>query len=246
VEHLTHVVNYDVPSAPESYVHRIGRVGRAGREGVAITLAQPRERRLLDNIERVTGRPITVQKIPTVADLRARQIGLTVDALRGALAADDLADYQEVVDTLAAEADPAAIVLAAVKLAHEASGMTVDEEEIPEPFTPRDRPRRDRPAGGRDASERPGRSSHPGRRKEGTARIYLGLGKNSRIRPGDLVGAITGETRLSGRDIGTINIAETHAIVEIPDDAVDEVLDAMRRTTIRGKKVKARRDRLDG
>ena len=57
---------------------------------------------------------------------------------------------------------------------------------------------------------------------------------------------ITGETRLSGRDIGTINIAESHAIVEIPDDAVDEVIDAMRRTTIRGKKVKARRDRLDG
>jgi ATP-dependent RNA helicase DeaD len=244
VDHLTHVVNYDVPSAPESYVHRIGRVGRAGREGVAITLAQPRERRLIDNIQRVTGRPISIERIPTVADLRARQIALTVEALRGALDADDLADYQEVVDALSGEADLAQIARAAVKLAHESSGMAVDDEEIPEPFTSKDRSRSSGPAGG--TRERPGRSSHPGRKREGTARIYLGIGKGSRIRPGDLVGAITGETRLSGRDIGTINIAESHAIVEIPDDAVDEVIDAMRRTTIRGKKVKARRDRLDG
>jgi ATP-dependent RNA helicase DeaD len=71
--HLTHVVNYDVPSAPESYVHRIGRVGRAGREGVAITLAEPREQRLLGNIERLTKRKIAIEKVPTVADLRARR-----------------------------------------------------------------------------------------------------------------------------------------------------------------------------
>jgi ATP-dependent RNA helicase DeaD len=72
IDQLTHVVNYDVPSAPESYVHRIGRVGRAGREGVAITLAEPREHRMLKTIERVTKRPIAMEKVPTVADLRAR------------------------------------------------------------------------------------------------------------------------------------------------------------------------------
>ena len=85
VDHLTHVVNYDVPSAPDSYVHRIGRVGRAGREGVAITLAEPREHRLLQTIERATKQQIAVEKLPTVADLRARRLELTRAALRETL-----------------------------------------------------------------------------------------------------------------------------------------------------------------
>src|SRR5690606_17953208 len=70
VEHVSHVVNFDVPSDAEAYVHRIGRTGRAGRDGVAITLAEPREHRLLRNIERLTGQPISVEVVPTVSDLR--------------------------------------------------------------------------------------------------------------------------------------------------------------------------------
>ena len=85
VDTLTHVVNYDVPSAAESYVHRIGRVGRAGRQGVAITLAEPREQRLLFNIEKLTKQKIAIERVPTVADLRARQIEQTVSAVREAL-----------------------------------------------------------------------------------------------------------------------------------------------------------------
>ncbi|HYO55845.1 DEAD/DEAH box helicase, partial [Archangium sp.] len=76
IEKLSHVVNYDVPNAPEAYVHRIGRTGRAGREGVAITLAEPREHRLLRNIEKLTGQRIEVATVPTVADLRARRLEL--------------------------------------------------------------------------------------------------------------------------------------------------------------------------
>ena len=72
IEQLSHVVNYDVPSAPEAYVHRIGRTGRAGREGMAITLAEPREHRLLRSIEQLTKQKIEVATVPTVADLRAR------------------------------------------------------------------------------------------------------------------------------------------------------------------------------
>jgi ATP-dependent RNA helicase DeaD len=90
VDQLTHVVNYNVPSAPEAYVHRIGRVGRAGREGVAVTLAEPREHRMLKTIERVTGAKITMEKVPTVADLQARQLELTRAAVRESLLSDDL------------------------------------------------------------------------------------------------------------------------------------------------------------
>ena len=87
VDVLTHVVNYDVPSSPESYVHRIGRVGRAGRDGVAITLAEPREQRQLANIERITGQTIGLERVPTVADLRARRLTRTTESVRTAIAA---------------------------------------------------------------------------------------------------------------------------------------------------------------
>src|SRR3977135_4333468 len=114
VEQLTHVVNYDVPSAPESYVHRIGRVGRAGREGVAITLAEPREHRMLKTIERVTKHRIVVEKVPTIADLRARRLELTRAALQESLMEDDDLDrYRVVVDTLADEFDVMEVALAA-------------------------------------------------------------------------------------------------------------------------------------
>jgi ATP-dependent RNA helicase DeaD len=73
VEQLTHVVNFNVPASPESYVHRIGRTGRAGREGVAITLAEPREHRLLRNIEQLTKQKIGVAHVPTPMDVRARR-----------------------------------------------------------------------------------------------------------------------------------------------------------------------------
>src|ERR687896_1547191 len=106
VQQLTHVINYNVPCAPDAYVHRIGRVGRAGREGVAITLAEPREHRMLKAIERMTGQRITMEKIPTVADLRARRLDLTRAAVRESLLADgDLERFRVVVETLTDEFD---------------------------------------------------------------------------------------------------------------------------------------------
>src|SRR3984893_4908802 len=132
IEQLTHVVNYDVPSAPESYVHRIGRVGRAGREGTAITLVEPREHRMLKTIERATGQPIAVKKLPTVADLRTRRMELTRAALRESLLEDDLETFRAVVEPLGEEFDLFDVALAAVKLAHETSGTVGEEEELPE------------------------------------------------------------------------------------------------------------------
>ncbi len=132
IEQLTHVVNYDVPSAPDSYVHRIGRVGRAGREGTAITLVEPREHRMLKTIERATGQPIAIVKLPTVADLRAKRQELTRAALRQSLLEDDLETWRAVVEPLCDEFDLFEVALAAVKLAHEASGAPRDEEELPE------------------------------------------------------------------------------------------------------------------
>jgi ATP-dependent RNA helicase DeaD len=246
VDTLTHVVNYDVPSAAESYVHRIGRVGRAGRQGVAITLAEPREQRLLFNIEKLTKQKIAIEKVPTVADLRARQIEQTVTAVREALAADDLEDYNDVLNALAGDDNMRNIALAAVKLAHEAGGATVDEAEIPDYSHKVDRgPRPDRPDRGGERPGQKGPRSTPGHRggagQADTGFVYVALGRKAGIRPADLVGLIANESNLTGREIGPIKITETYAIVGVPEARVDDVIGSLRHAMVRGKKPNARR-----
>ncbi|MCW2636120.1 MAG: deaD2 [Blastococcus sp.] len=244
IDQLTHVVNYDVPSAPEAYVHRIGRVGRAGREGVAITLAEPREHRQLKTIERVAGAPITVEKVPTVADLRNRRLELTRTALRESLLTDDLDRFRGVVETLSDEFDLMEVALAAVKLAHEAGGAADDDEEIPQVSFRTDKDAARGPASRGPAQRGTGRSDGPARRASGgpAARLFVGAGRDAGIRPGDLVGAITGETGLTGRDIGSIEIHQRFALVEVPEAAAEEVVRALRATMIKGRKATVRRD----
>ncbi|HSL08006.1 MAG TPA: DEAD/DEAH box helicase [Pseudonocardiaceae bacterium] len=237
IEQLTHVVNYNVPSAPDAYVHRIGRVGRAGREGVAITLAEPREHRMLKAIERVTKQRITVEKVPTIADLRARRLELTRAALQESLLTDDLERFRVVVETLADEFDVMEVALAAVKLAHESLGSEAAEEEIPAVAEVPGRKRPDL----RGADEREGRRGRA--RTAAMTRVFLGVGRSTGIRPQDLVGAITGESPLGGRDIGAIEIADRFSLVEVPESAAGEVIAALRRTTIKGKKPTVRRER---
>ena len=130
IEHVSHVVNYDLPADPESYVHRIGRTGRAGRIGTAITLADPREHRLLRTIEHFTKQKIDVQPVPTVKDLQARRLEQLTVSLRERLAEGDFDDVRAVVTALAGEFDVMDIAAAAVKMAHSATSGDGSEEEI--------------------------------------------------------------------------------------------------------------------
>jgi ATP-dependent RNA helicase DeaD len=228
VEQLTHVINFTVPSAPEAYVHRIGRVGRAGREGCAITLAEPREQRMLKAIERLTGQRIALEKLPTVTDLRARRLELTRAALQSSLETDDLERYRVVLDSLSGEFDVEDIALAAVRLLHEAAGGDVDEKEIPSPAPASDRPARPKPRGP----------------ESGVTRLFFGIGRQAGLRPQDLVGAIAGESGLSAREIGAIQITDRFSLVEVPEAAADMVIVAMRRSTIRGRRPTVRRERV--
>ena len=239
IDVLTHVFNHDVPSAPESYVHRVGRVGRAGREGVAITLVDPREHRMLKTIERLTGQRISVEKLPTVADLRARRLELTRAALRESLLSDDLDRFRGVVEQLTDEFDVMDVAAAAVRLAHTAGGGTGDDEEIPEvaPRPPRDDSSASGPPSG---PPRPARSSSP---SAGMVRLFVGAGREKGMRPQDLVGAIANETSLSGRQVGAIEITTNFSLVEVPSDAADEVVAALRASSIKGRKTTVRRER---
>jgi ATP-dependent RNA helicase DeaD len=142
IEHITHVVNYDVPSSPDTYVHRIGRTGRAGREGVAITLVEPREHRLLRDIERTIRQPLQIAGLPTVSDMRELRLDLLRGALREAIVAGGFDRYRAVVEALSDEFDLVDIALAAVGQADAAARGAEDTTEL----APATLPSFDRPA----------------------------------------------------------------------------------------------------
>jgi ATP-dependent RNA helicase DeaD len=233
IEHLSHVVNYDVPASPEAYVHRIGRTGRAGREGVAITLVEPREHRLLRNIEQLTKQKIDLATVPTATDIRARRLDLTRSALREAIVSGRLDGYRVVAESLADEFDPMDIAAAAVKLAHDTAQGEIDEVDIPAV----------------DLRPRPARESGPARptatasRRGGAmVRVFIGAGREAGLRPADLVGAIANEAGIDARQIGAIEIADRYALVELADDVAGQVIAALKNTTLKGRKVPVRLD----
>jgi len=259
IEHVSHVLNYDVPSSPDGYVHRIGRTGRAGRAGVAITFAEPREHRQLRNIEQLTKQKIEIERVPTIVDLRARKLELTRSAIQETLLAGDLEAYRVVVEALGSEHDLFDIAAAAVKLAQAArDGEGKPEADIPEVAAPRDRGRPERGAAGAGGAGRAGkRGARPasrgraggaggGARKKPEAdvtRLYIGIGRASGMRPADIVGAIANEAGVNPRGIGAIDIADKFSIVEVPEGDAKAIIAALRNTTLRGKRVMVREDR---
>ncbi|HZZ47538.1 MAG TPA: DEAD/DEAH box helicase [Pseudonocardia sp.] len=249
IDLLTHVVNHDVPQTPEQYVHRIGRVGRAGREGVAITLVPPSKRYMLASIERLTGQQISVGSVPSIEDLRAARLGRTRTELVEALSemtTDPGNPVLAMVEELAGEYDPIDVAAAAVLLAQKASGAATDDEHIPviSPNTPNRGPGRSAPRGAKPERGPARFRGAGGRPKAGTARLFVAAGRSSGVRPQDIVGALANESQLSGRDIGSIQIHERHALVEVPESAADEVLRELRGSTmLKGRKANVRRDR---
>ncbi len=231
VQHVSHVVNYDVPVAADAYVHRIGRTGRAGRTGVAITLAEPREHRMLRNIERVTRQRIEIAPVPTVADLRARREEVMRASLRETIVGGNLDAHRRIAQVLAEEFDVMDIAAAAIKRA-DTQADTTDEQDIPAHAPRPERPHRPAPPAPRAG----------GRRNEAAARIWIGGGRAYRITPADLVGAIANETGVSGRIVGAIRIEQRHSTVEVPAAIADRVVAALRGTYIKGKRLTVRLD----
>jgi ATP-dependent RNA helicase DeaD len=246
VEHVSHVVNYDIPQSGDAYVHRIGRTGRAGREGTAITLVEPREHRLLKGIERAVRGTIKVERIPTVADLRARRIELLRASLRETLIEQEFDTYRVAVESLADQFDAMDIAAAAVKLAADATrGDEPDENaDLPhfEPDKGRGRAEEGRgPRGRRDKA-----APRSGARGNGDmARLFIGMGRRRGIRPADIVGAIAGESGMPGRAIGAIEITDQFSLVEVPENYADQVVKALSNAAIKGRKVAVRRDQGD-
>jgi ATP-dependent RNA helicase DeaD len=241
IGHLSHVVNFDVPASPDAYVHRVGRTGRAGREGVAITLLEPKEARLLRSIEHAEKRKISIESVPTALDIRGRKMELTSAAIREILEGVDFAPYRVIVEALANDYDVMDIAAAALHMAGATDGTDANDADlsvVPPPEQAAGRSAK----GGKPVKKARRRPGHDG---EGEfVKIFVPLGRRSGIRPGDIVGAIANEARIDANSIGTIDITDNFSLVEVRAHDADTVIEALRKTTIRGQKVKARRERF--
>jgi ATP-dependent RNA helicase DeaD len=218
---------------------------------VAITLVEPREHHQLRNIERLTKHRIEIAKVPTVADLRAKRLELTRAALQEALVGDDNEHFRVVVDALSDEYDPIQIAMAAVKLYHQATvGDSEDDEEHSGPgsTTAADGARA---RAAESSSRAPRRVAGPGADEAPyglvpageMTRIFVGAGRDAGIRPQDLVGAIANEAGVAGALIGAIQISDRFSLVEVPGDVAEQVVKALGKTKLRGRKVLVKVDR---
>ena len=248
VERIGLVINYDMPFDSEAYVHRIGRTGRAGRTGEAVLFMTPRERRFIRNLERATGQPIEMMEVPGNTAINQGRL----DRLRKRLseAANGVADnseegalIQELMQRVATELQltPEQIALAALNLAIGPNGLLRKGDDDWIQNTQRmDRDRGDR---GDRGERRERRTDRPARAPEEDMQRYrVAVGHRDRVKPGNLVGAIAGETGLQGRSIGRIQIFDNHSLVDLPKGMPEDIFNSLRTLRVMNRELQITQD----
>ncbi|CAD5110048.1 DEAD/DEAH box helicase [Zestomonas carbonaria] len=243
VPRITHVFNVDMPYDPESYVHRIGRTGRAGREGRALLLVTPRERRMLQVIERVTGQKVAEARLPNpqqVLDARIRKLTASLKPLVG----EAEASHGELLDRLIADlgCEPRALAAALLRKVTHGQTLSLAELEREQPLVP-SAPRERTPRSGEGREPRERRAPLP--LAEGRVRCRTALGTRDGIAARNLLGAILNEGGLAREAIGRIQVRETFSLVELPEEGLERLLGKLKDTRVAGKALKLRRYRED-
>ena len=232
VDRIGMVINYDMPFDSEAYVHRIGRTGRAGRTGEAVLFVTPRERRFINNLERATGQPIEPMEVPGNTAINQGRLDRLhkrlVEATQQPRAnADEEALLQELLQRIGTELE-----LSSEQLAYAALSLAIGPDPLLRQQGDDDwihnNQRRDRDRGERgDRRER--RNDRPARPPEDNMQRYrVEVGHRDRVKPGNLVGAIAGETGLQGRLIGRIQIFDNHSLVDLPKGMPEDVFNNLR------------------
>ena len=232
LERVSHVLNYDIPYDPESYVHRVGRTGRAGRSGDAILFVAPRERRMLHAIEKATGQKIEMMQLPSTEAINNKRIATFKQRITDTLAVEELGEFYRLLEQYSQEHNVPALEIAA------ALGRMVQGDH---PLLLEDKPppagkRVDRSTDGdqRSTPSRGGRAPEHGP-KHGMERFRLEVGHAHQVKPGGIVAAIAREAGLNGKDIGHIDIHTEYSTVELPKGMPEEIFQALRETTVAGQ-----------
>ena len=261
VERISHVVNFDIPTDTESYVHRIGRTGRAGRTGDAISFITPRERYLLGQIEKATKQELTQMQLPSVDDVNTTRLTRFDDAISEALTQTDRVEkFRDIIEHYVRHHDvPESDVAAALAIvAQGETPLLLDAEaerkerfernqrEQAERKERREREGGDSRGGSRGGDRRDGGERAPRRpRSNGKpmAMYRFAVGKRHKVEPRQIVGALANEGGLSRDDFGAIDIRPGFSLVELPADLSNDVLDKLTGTRISGKLIELTPDR---
>lgn len=214
VENVEAVFNYDVPQDDEYYVHRIGRTGRAGREGRAFTLIVGREIYKLKDIMKYCNTKIKAQPIPSMNDVTAVKAEKILDKLTSIIENEDISKMIDIIDGRVNQEDFTSLDIAAafLKMIMGDDGSKSEEDKMMEDF-------------GDTGAE------------AGMVRLFINLGKKQNIRPGDILGAIAGETGMPGKLIGSIDMYDKYTFVEVPREHASEVVQVMKSAKIKGKSI---------
>ena len=214
VDDVDAVFNYDLPQDDEYYVHRIGRTGRAGRVGRAFTFVVGKEVYKLRDIQRYCKTKIKAQPIPSLNDVQATRVEKIFDQVSDVIANEELDSYIRMIDDKVNEEDYTSIDIAAALM----KIMLGNNES------------------GQDGREQDYDFDHTGA-EEGLVRLFINIGKKQNVRPGDILGAIAGESGMPGKLVGTIDMFDKYTFVEVPREFAKEVLQAMSDAKIKGKTI---------
>ncbi|WP_143320184.1 DEAD/DEAH box helicase [Clostridium sp. HBUAS56010] len=240
VDDVEAVFNYDLPQDDEYYVHRIGRTGRANREGIAFSFVVGKEVYKLRDIQRYCKTKIVPQAIPSLNDVTAIKVDKVLESVASTINEMDLSKMVNIIEKKLLEEDYTSLDLAAALLK---MTMGEDNEDVIDTREPRSlddlesfygNSGRGRGRGGNGNGRSRGDSS---REREDMARLFINIGKNQNVRPGDILGAIAGESGMPGKMVGSIDMYDKYTFVEVPRENADVVLKAMKDVKIKGKNI---------
>ena len=231
VDRISHVVNYDIPQDPESYVHRIGRTGRAGREGKAILFVAPRERRMLKTIERITRQPIEPMLLPSAKIINEQRVNNFKQRITDTLDNQELAIFEELILDYQKEheIDAFKIASALALMAQGTEPLLLNEKEINQ--TSFDEKNKNKISVSIHADTL---KDHP---KILMRRYKVAVGHKDKIKPGNVLGAIANEAEISSEFIGAIQIFQDFTTVDLPDEMPKETLQILKNTRVFDKKL---------
>lgn len=210
VDEVEAVFNYDLPQDDEYYVHRIGRTGRAGRVGRSFSFVSGREAYKLKEIQRYCKTKIYAQKVPSLNDVANTKMELLMDEAAKIIEKGDLNTYLEMIQEEVNESDYTSMDLAAALLKMCMGSKDEEEEDLFE---------------------------DTGAEEPGMVRLFINIGKKHKAKPGDILGALAGESKIPGKVIGSIDMYDKYTFVEVPREYAKEVLKAMQHAKIKGKSV---------
>ena len=236
VDDVEAVFNYDIPQDDEYYVHRIGRTGRAGREGIAFSFAVGKEVYKLRDIQRYCKTKIIPQAIPSLDDVTAIKVDKILENVANTIGDTDLSEMVNIIEKKLLEEDCTALDLAAALLK---MMMGEENEDIIDTREPRSLDDLDRGYGDRSRGRgrNSGRNSRYESGREDMARLFINIGKNQNVKPGDILGAVAGESGIPGKMVGSIDMYDKYTFVEVPRENADAVLRAMKDVKIKGKNI---------